>query len=263
MRARRSEESRHRLRRQHRLVPLDRRGRELHGLQGRSGRRRLPRDLDQPGRPRDRPAHDGPGRGDLGQRGEHLELLVQPADRPDVPRHGGRPLSLLGLRRPAGIGVRRCGEPRQRRQDHRARLAPGRGRGVRLRGARSAPSRSRLRREGDALRGEDGDDAGGRPRRAADRQVPVRADGADPLLSRRSARAVLRVERPLPDARRRPELGNHQSRSDARGSRRARDPRRLCREGEGRTGAASSIRSARLRATSGRSGPEPTTAWSR
>ena len=59
---------------------------------------------------------------------------------------------LPGLRRPAGerLGVRR--EPRQRRRDHVPRLASGRRRGVRLRRARPARSRHRLRRQGDALR---------------------------------------------------------------------------------------------------------------
>ena len=43
-------------------------------------------------------------------------------------------------------------EPRRRRPDHVPRLAPGRRRGVRLRRARSARPRHRLRRQGHALR---------------------------------------------------------------------------------------------------------------
>jgi hypothetical protein len=44
--------------------------------------------------------------------------------------------------------ARRASEPRRRRADHVSRLAPGRRRGVRLRRARSARSRHRLRRQG-------------------------------------------------------------------------------------------------------------------
>ena len=59
-----------------------------------------------------------------------------------LPRHHRQPLPVPRLRRPAGerLGLRR--EPRRRRADHVPRLAPGRRRGVRLRRARPAGSRT-------------------------------------------------------------------------------------------------------------------------
>ena len=62
-----------------------------------------------PANPRHHPARRRPGRDDHRQRRRDLELLVQPADGADVPRHRRQPVSVLGLRRPAGkrIGGRR------------------------------------------------------------------------------------------------------------------------------------------------------------
>ena len=74
--------------------------------------------------------------------GADLELLVQPADRAVLPRHHRQPVSVLGLRRAAGERLGRRRQPRQRRPDHVPRLASRRRRGVRLRRARSARSRT-------------------------------------------------------------------------------------------------------------------------
>jgi len=41
-----------------------------------------------------------------------VELLVQPADRADVPRHRRQSLPLLAVRRPAGERIRRRGVPK-------------------------------------------------------------------------------------------------------------------------------------------------------
>ena len=86
------------------------------------------------------------------QRRRDLELLVQPADRADVPRQRRQRLPVSRLQRPAGerLGLRL--EPRQRRPDHVPRMASGGRRGVRLRRARSARPQHRLRRQGHALR---------------------------------------------------------------------------------------------------------------
>ena len=92
------------------------------------------------------------GRGRHAERRPDVELVVHAADRGALSRDGRQRVSVSRLRRTAGqrIGVRR--EPRQRRPDHVPRLASGRRRGIRLRRARSARSRSGLRRQGDALR---------------------------------------------------------------------------------------------------------------
>ena len=60
------------------------------------------------------------------------------------------PYRVCGGQQDSGSVVRR--QPRQRRPDHVPRMASGRRRGIRLRRARSARSRHRLRRQGDALR---------------------------------------------------------------------------------------------------------------
>ena len=68
-----------------------------------------------------------PGRGGVGQRRRDLELLVQPADRPVLPRDHRQPLSLLGLRLAAGLRRRRRAQPHQhlrRHQPHRTSARP-------------------------------------------------------------------------------------------------------------------------------------------
>ena len=134
--------------------------------------------------------------------------------------------------------------------DHLSRLASGRRRGVRLRRARSAAPGHHLRRQGDALRREDRPGAGGRAGRAALGRVSLRSHGADHLLPRRSARALLRRAGAVQDGQRRPELGRHQPGPDAQGSRRPADARHLRgRRREDASIAASSTRSGRRRKT--------------
>ena len=105
-----------------------------------------------PDDPDDHPARRRPGRDRHGQRRRDVEQLVQPADRAVLPREHRQRVPVPRVRRAAGerLGLRR--EPRRRRPDHVPRLAPGGRRGVRLRRARSARPRHRLRRQGDALR---------------------------------------------------------------------------------------------------------------
>ena len=113
VRARRPEKSRHHLRRQHLHLPLHGRGPDLHRHQGRARRRRLSHHLDQPRESQYHPARSRPGRHHQRQRRPHLEFLVQPAHRAVLSRDHRQPVSVLGLRRPAGerIGGRR--QPRQ------------------------------------------------------------------------------------------------------------------------------------------------------
>ena len=84
--------------------------------------------------------------------GQTLELVVHAADRGALSRDGRQCLSVPGMRRTAGQRVRVRGEPGQRRTDHIPRLASGRRRRIRIRGARSARSRSGVRRQGDEIR---------------------------------------------------------------------------------------------------------------
>ena len=124
--------------------------------------------------------HDGrSGRDRHGERRRDVELLVQPADRAVLPREHRQRVSVSRVRRPAGkrIGVRR--EPRRRRADHVPRLASGGRRGVRLRRARSARSRHRLRRQGHAVRSAD---RPGAERRAAARRRTIATLRTAPLL---------------------------------------------------------------------------------
>ena len=133
---------------EHRRVEVDRRRQDVHRAARRARRRRLPPHLDQPGQSRHHAARRRPGRDRHGERRRDVEHLVQPADRAVLSRHHRQRVPVSRLRRPAGerLGLRR--EPRRRRADHVPRLAPGRRRGVRLRRARSARPRHRLRRQG-------------------------------------------------------------------------------------------------------------------
>ena len=75
--------------------------------------------------------------------GNDLEQLVQPADRADLSRQHGQSLSVLGLRRPAGL---RCGGPaephRERRRHHHAAVSRDH-RGRRKRHDRAGPGPTR------------------------------------------------------------------------------------------------------------------------
>ena len=113
-------------------------------------------------------------------------------------------------------------EPRQLRRDLGPRLAPGRRRRVRLRRARSAQSRHRLRRpHGDAASiGEPARCRSSARRRARRRrrragQLPSGADDAGDLFRGGQACALLRQQPPLEDDRRRHPLEADQPRPDA------------------------------------------------
>ena len=84
---------RHPVRRGHRLLEIDRRRQDLPGLQGRARRRRLSEHLDQPYGSGDPPLRERPGRRHHGERRRDLELLVQPADGPALPRRGRQRVS--------------------------------------------------------------------------------------------------------------------------------------------------------------------------
>ena len=135
-----------------RHVEVHRRREDVHRLPRRAGRRRLPAHLDQPRPPRGHDPLVRPGRGRHGQRRRDVEQLVQPADRAVLPREHRQRLSVPRLRRAAGERLGLRAEPRRRRPDHVPRLAPGGRRGVRLRRARPARPRRRLRRQGEPLR---------------------------------------------------------------------------------------------------------------
>ena len=97
--------------REHDPAPLGRRRRAFHAAQGRSDRRRFPQPV---GRPEEsRAAHPRRRPGDAGhaQRRQDVEQLVQPADRPVLPRLDRQPLPLPGLRIAAGFRRRRRAEP--------------------------------------------------------------------------------------------------------------------------------------------------------
>ena len=142
------------------------------------------------------------------------------------PRDDGQRVPVPRLRRPAGqrIGLHR--EPGQRWPDHVSRLASRGRRGIRIRRPGSAQSRSRLRRQGDAVR--PADRPGVRCRACPDRTRPWRP----PQRARPAYRTVRtqpvvfstvdpRVlfyaqQRAVEDARRRAELDADQPRPDPR-----------------------------------------------
>ena len=90
---------------EHDPAPLGRRRRAFHPGQRRSDRRRLPHLVDRS--EESRPAHPRRRPGDAGhaQRRQDLEQLVQPADRPVLPRLDRQPLSVPDLRRAAGFAA--------------------------------------------------------------------------------------------------------------------------------------------------------------
>ena len=164
---------------EHRVVEVDRRREDVGVVQGRAWRRGLPERLDQSGQPRHHPARRRSGRGRHAQRRRDVELLVQPADRPVLPRVGGQRVSLPRLQRSAGERIGLRVEPRQLRRDLGSRLAPRQRRRVRLCRARSAQPRHRLRRpHGDAVRSTNGPGVGrrsGRRPRRCRRSQPGRS----------------------------------------------------------------------------------------
>ena len=125
-----------------------------------------------------------PGRDRHRQRRRDVELLVQPADRADVPRQRRQrvPVSVCGGQQESGSA---CVASRGNDgADHVPRLASGRRRGVRLRRARSARSRHRLRRQGHALRPAHRAGAERRAEAGARRRLPHAAHRAGRLLAR-------------------------------------------------------------------------------
>ena len=240
-------------------------GKTFTGVPRRAGRRRLPAHLDQP-----RP----PGLIILLASDQGAIITVnggetwsswynQPtAQFYHVSTDNAFPYRVCGGQQESGSAC--VAEPRRRRPDHVPRLAPGRRRGVRLRRARPARSRHRLRRQGDALRPAHRPGAERRrrtPCAARDyrvvRTAPVLFSPIDPQSP------VLRLEHGLEDDERRAALGGDQPRPDAR--RTWAVPGRT----SGSTGqtpaaagpsAASSTPSRRRRSTQTSSGPAPTTA---
>ena len=150
--ARASHQPRHRVRADHRHVEVHRWRQDVHRVSRRAGRRRLPEDLDQPDDARRDDRNVRPGCHRHAQWRLVVEQLVQPADSGLLSRHHGQRVSVSRLQRPAGerIGVHL--EPRRRRANHVSRVASGGCGGIRLRRARPARSRHRLRRQGVAIR---------------------------------------------------------------------------------------------------------------
>ena len=141
-----SRESRHRVRRQRAALSLDRRRQHVHGVQGRSGRRRLSLHVD---RSDERPAHAArrrSGRERDARRRKDVEQLVQPAGRADLPRVDRHALSVLGDG--GGAGYRRGDDtqPRRLRADQRLRRVAAPLIRVRHDHGRPAPPRDHLRR---------------------------------------------------------------------------------------------------------------------
>ncbi len=151
---------------EHRVVEVDRRRQDVDVVQGRARRRGLSERLDQSRQPRHHPARRRSGRGRHAERRRNLELLVQPADRPVLPRGGRQRVSLSRLQRSAGERIGLRVEPRQLRRDLGSRLGSRRRRRIRLRRPRSAQPRHRLRRpHRDAIRSPDRAGVGRRPGR--------------------------------------------------------------------------------------------------
>ena len=143
----RPEKRRRHLCRQHRYVEIDRHRQNVEGVSRRARRRRLPEDLDKSGGRQHHAVGSDQGAIVTVNGGAVMELLVQPADRADVPRQCGQRVSLSPVQRSAGKRFSVCFEPGRLRRDNLPRLdAGGRG-GIRLRRRRSARSRHRLRRQ--------------------------------------------------------------------------------------------------------------------
>ena len=262
--ARPPDEPRRRLRPDDRHVEVHGRREDVHGLPRRAGRRRLPAHLDRPRPPgRDDPVV-GPGRRRHGQRRGDVEQLVQPADRAVLPREHRRRLPVPRVRRAAGERLGLRPEPRRRRPDHVPRLAPGGRRGVRLRRARPARSRRRLRRQGEPLRPAHGAGAERVAAPAARPGLPRDPHAAGSLLADRPEGPLLRVQHAVEDDGRRAALGGDQPRPDAEGVAGAAERGEVPGDPGRRRVAARrrSTPSPRRRSTRASSGPAPTTASS-
>ncbi len=216
----------HRLCAVDRDVEIHRRGPHVHRLPRRARRRRLPEDLDQSRVARRDDPDVRPGRDRVGQRRRDLGLLVQPADGAVLPRDRRQRVSLPRLRRAAGERVGLRGEPRRSWADHVPRVASGRRRGIRLRRAGSAGSRtsctaasSRASTVAPARRSR------WRPPRDAHYARPPHRAGA--VFAGRSAHAVLRDQPAVEDRQRRVDLDADQSRPVAGNVGAAGDRRRV------------------------------------
>ena len=132
-------------------------GKTFAALARRARRRRLPARLDRPRRgPTSMLLVGRPGRGRHRERRRDVEQLVQPADRAVFHVSDRRRVPVPRLRRTAGerLGVR--AEPRRTTAASRSATGdPVGGRGVRIRRARPARPRRRLRRQGEPLRPPD------------------------------------------------------------------------------------------------------------
>ena len=185
-----------------------------------------PRHVD---RPRRLQPHDHRlrrrGRRDL-QRWPHLVICAQPADRAVLPRGGGRPIPLPGLRRAAGQLQHLGAERIVRSGDRRGRLADrGRRREwvPRARPARSRPDLWRGVRRIDHPLGPPppGEPrrhslhAGGERPRHPRPQVPVPVERADPGLALGLDHRVPRSSEAAAEPRRRRDVGGDQPRPHA------------------------------------------------
>ena len=132
-------------------------------------------------------ARQRPGRGGQREWRRNLELLVQPAHRAALScqrrRHASHTRCARGSRKAARSAL---STPRQRRLDHLSRLASCRHHRIRLRGARSAPSRHHLRRGPNgslALRSVTGQVQNVTPLPDAQEGISRRSHRADPVLA--------------------------------------------------------------------------------
>ena len=270
---RRAERSRHGLHGRPVDPPIDRRRQDLHDLQGRARRRRLPLRLDQPEAPEPHDHRERPGHGRHRRRRRALERLVQPADRSVLPSRHRQPLPVLDLFRPAGFRHRRHRQPQRLRRDLVSRLAsrsaatsatttfPIR----KIRTSSTVRALARASRAGTRARAKCRTSRRGRcphtAQRPTDSQIPLHVDLADRVLRARAVRALRRHADAVPLERQRPALGHHQPRPDRQAGRREALRRRRARSRtRPRAATASSTRSRRRRAATTKSGSAPTTA---
>ena len=146
-----SDQSGHRLRSDGGDMEIDRRRPHVHGVSRRARRRRLSAGLDQPDQSRHHCLDLGPGRHRHPERRRDVEQLVQPADGAfyHVSTDNAFPYRVCSGQQESGSA---CISSRgDDGQITFREWSPGGRRGVRLRRARSARSRHRLRRQGVAL----------------------------------------------------------------------------------------------------------------
>ena len=151
--------------------------------------------------------------------GATLEQLVQPADRPVLPRRHGRSISVSRLRRAAGQRIGRRAEPQRLRRDQLSRLVFARRLRVRLSRAGSGRPRRRVRGRlvphGDPLRPQH---RTVHARVRARHEVSLGEQRTDGVLAAGSAHALLRHTVPYEDERRRHDVAGSQPGSDRCGS---------------------------------------------